>query len=181
MRAESGCNWEHEMIRGIHHTSISTRDLDRLLDFYAGLVGLQQLFAGNWQDDPSMDNIVGLENTKGRVAMLSAGNAFLELFEYHEPTPGLGDTARRPCDPAITHVCFDVVDVEGEYRRLSGEGVPFLSSPQRTPSVLTCYARDPDGNIVEFQELLNPKSRLQLKEFRRDEDAQTMKPPDVNG
>lgn len=169
------------MIRGIHHTSISTRDLDRLLGFYVGLVGLQPMLGGNWQDDPAMDTIVGLENTKGRIAMLSAGNAFLELFEYHEPSPGPGDSARRPCDPAITHVCFDVVDVEGEYERLSAAGVPFLSTPQRTPSVLTCYARDPDGNIVEFQELLNPKSRLQLKEFRPDGDAQAMKPPGVSG
>ena len=100
---------------------------------------------------------------------------------YHEPAPGPGDNARRPCDPAITHVCFDVVDVEGEYARLSGAGVPFLSPPQRTPSVLTCYARDPDGNIVEFQELLSPKSRLQLKEFRCDGDAQAMNPPGANG
>ncbi len=155
------------MIRGIHHASISTRDLDRLLDFYVGLVGLQQAVGGDWQDDAAMDSITGLENTKGRFVMLNAGNAFLELFEYHSPAPGPGDSARRACDPAITHVCFDVVDVEGEYERLSKAGVAFLSPPQRMPGVHTCYARDPDGNIVEFQELLNPKSRLQLKDFRQ--------------
>lgn len=155
------------MIRGIHHTSISTRDLERLLGFYVGLVGLDLMTDFSWQDDATMDTIVGLENSKGRSVMLNAGNAFLEIFEYQAPTPGPGDPARRPCDPAITHVCFDVVDVDSEYERLSKAGVTFVSPPQRTPFMNTCYARDPDGNIVEFQELLNPKSRLQLKEFRQ--------------
>lgn len=164
------------MIRGIHHASIATCNLDRLLDFYVGLIGLQQVFGGAWQDDTAMDKIVGLENTKGRMVMLNAGNAFLELFEYHLPTPGAGDIARRACDPAITHICFDVTDVESEYERLSNAGVPFQSPPQRTPSVLTCYARDPDGNLVEFQELLSSKSRLQLKEFRAVEPGSNLAP-----
>ena len=32
------------MIRGIHHTSISTGDLDRMLGFYRDLVGVEVLF-----------------------------------------------------------------------------------------------------------------------------------------
>lgn len=155
------------MIRGIHHTSIATRNLDRLLDFYVTLIGLQPTTDWTWQDEATMDATVGLENTKGRVVMLNAGNAFVEIFEYRSPMPGPGDSARRVCDPAITHICFDVVDVEAEYERLHAAGVPFFSSPQRISYVHTCYARDPDGNIVEFQELLNPKSRIQLKEYRR--------------
>jgi glyoxylase I family protein len=159
------------MIRGIHHKAIATRDADRLLRFYVELDGLQLMTDWTWHDDEQMDVIVGLEGTKARAIMLNAGNAFLELFEYHAPVPGPGDNARRACDPAITHVCFDVVDVEAEYARLSAAGVPFISPPQRSAYMHTCYARDPDGNIVEFQELLNPKSRLQLKEFRLEKSA----------
>lgn len=155
------------MIRGIHHTAIATLDLDRLLDFYVGLVGLQLLGDFTWQDDARLDTIVGLPNTKARSVFLDAGNTFLEFFQYHSPEPVAREGESRPCDPAITHVCFDVVEVEQEYARLSAAGVRFVSPPQRKDNVHTCYARDPDGNLVEFQELVSPRSRLQLPEFRQ--------------
>jgi glyoxylase I family protein len=157
------------MIRGIHHTSIASRDLERLLQFYCGLLGLEKMVEYSWpRGTLAMDNIVGLKQTSGRVVFLKTTNTFLEMFQYESPTPGARDSVPRPCDPAITHICFDVVDVMGEYERLSAAGVPFHSPPQTHAGVCTVYARDPDGNIVEFQEILNPKSRMQLPGNRCD-------------
>ena len=47
---------------------------------------------------------------------------------------------------------------------LKAAGVPFHCEPQwlGKGTVLTTYARDPDGNVVEFQEILNPKSRMAM-------------------
>ena len=48
--------------------------------------------------------------------------------------------------------------------RQKAAGVPFHCEPQwlGKGTVLTTYARDPDGNVVEFQEILNPKSRMAM-------------------
>ena len=101
---------------------------------------------------------------KGRVAMLRAANAHIELFEYAAPAPETGDPNRPVCNHGLTHICFDVVDLPAEYARLKAAGVPFHCEPQwlGKGTVLTTYARDPDGNVVEFQEILNPKSRMAM-------------------
>jgi catechol 2,3-dioxygenase-like lactoylglutathione lyase family enzyme len=86
--------------------------------------------------------------------MLRLGNAYLELFQYSAPEPGQGDPNRRVCDPGITHLCLDVTDVDAEYARLSAVGMVFHSPPQDVaPGVRTVYGRDPDGNVVELQEV----------------------------
>jgi catechol 2,3-dioxygenase-like lactoylglutathione lyase family enzyme len=151
------------MIRGIHHTSISTGDLDRLLTFYRDLVGIPVLFVADFSGD-EIEAITALPGAKGKVAMLRAANAHIELFEYAEPVPKSGDPARPVCNHGLTHLCFDVVDLPSEYERLKAAGVPFHCPPQwlGKGTVLTTYARDPDGNVVEFQEILNPKSRMAM-------------------
>lgn len=151
------------MIRGIHHTSISTLDLDRLLEFYCGLLGLEVVSDGTWpKGSVEMDTIVGLQDTSARCVFLKAANSFVELFQYESPQPNKDFPAVRPCDPAITHLCFDVDDVMFEYDRLRAAGVEFLSEPQTAFGLKTVYGKDPDGNYVEFLEVLNPKSPIQL-------------------
>jgi catechol 2,3-dioxygenase-like lactoylglutathione lyase family enzyme len=151
------------MIRGIHHTSISTNDLDRMLDFYRDLVGMEVLFEVDF-GGAEIEAITALAGARGRVAMLRTANAHVELFEYARPVPEAGDPNRPVCNQGLTHICFDVVDLPDEYRRLKAKGVPFHCEPQflGNGTVLTTYARDPDGNVVEFQEILNPKSRMAM-------------------
>jgi catechol 2,3-dioxygenase-like lactoylglutathione lyase family enzyme len=58
------------------------------------------------------------------------------------------------CDHGITHLCLDVDDLDADYKRLLGAGVTFHSPPQDLGAgVRTCYGRDPDGNVVELQQL----------------------------
>ena len=53
--------------------------------------------------------------------------------------------------------CFNVDDLEGLHRRLSAEGIEFVTPPilKDTPDGGRrgiCYARDPEGNWLEFIE-----------------------------
>jgi catechol 2,3-dioxygenase-like lactoylglutathione lyase family enzyme len=143
------------MIRGIHHTSLATKDADRLLTFYRDLLGLQQLWDVRWEQgtQPELAKVVGMKDAAGRTITLRAGNAFVEIFEYSSPTPG--ECGRRPaCDVGVRHICFDVVGIEAEHRRLSDAGIEFVSDPQVLPGVKSTYGYDPDGNIFELQEIL---------------------------
>lgn len=153
------------MIRGIHHAAISTGNLDRLVAFYCDLLGATVVAPEGELSGDVFDAIVALPDARSRVVMLRLGNAFIELFEYSSPPPKQGDPNRPVCDHGITHMCFDVADLNGEYERLKAAGVHFHCEPQ--PMLggrnWTTYARDPDGNVIEFQEVLNPKSRFALK------------------
>ena len=152
------------MIRGIHHASFSTNDLDRLVHFYRDLIGLEEVWRLHWDagNEPA-DRIIGLKDTVVDLVMLKAGNAFLEIFQYSNPKGKAGDPNRPACDSGLTHVCFDVSDVYREYDRLQKLGVKFNSPPQEFESVCrSVYGRDADGNLFELQEIVNPESRIML-------------------
>ena len=144
------------MINGAHHVALATADMDRLLHFYCELLGLPLLSDGRMEpgDSPEFETVVGLKGTRVRVAQLGVGNLRIEVFEYQEPEPGALDLPRA-CDVGLRHIAFDVTDVDGEYERLKASGVTFLSAPQSIGNhgLRSVYLRDPDGNIVEFQEI----------------------------
>jgi len=142
------------MIHGIHHTAISTADIERSLRFYRDLLGFEEVFDFNWPvGTEALDNITGLRDSSARVAMLKAGNACVELFEYATPTPQTAPSNRPVCDHGITHLCLQVTDIDAEYARLSAAGMKFHCPPQPVGDTLRAtYGRDPDGNVVELLE-----------------------------
>jgi catechol 2,3-dioxygenase-like lactoylglutathione lyase family enzyme len=151
------------MIRGLHHGAIATNDVERLFAFYRDLFGLEVVLDYTWQDNVVADRVTALHGSSARSIMLRKGNAYLELFQYFSPQPAQGDAARRVCDPGITHLCFDVVDLDSEYERLSKAGMTFHCPPQVVgPGVRTTYGRDPDGNVIELQEVASGEHRIAL-------------------
>jgi predicted enzyme related to lactoylglutathione lyase len=64
----------------------------------------------------------------------------------------------------ITHVCLDVTDLDAEYARLKAAGMTFHCPPQAIGmDVRTTYGRDPDGNVIELQEVLSAESPIALR------------------
>ncbi|WP_329072073.1 VOC family protein [Amycolatopsis sp. NBC_01480] len=150
------------MIRGIHHLAIATLDIKRTSAFYVDLFGCEVISDWGWQVGTDVaDQITALHDCSAHSVMLRKGNAYIELFEYASPEPGPGDPARRVCDPGLTHLCFDVTDLDAEYERLVAAGMTFHCPPQLVaPNVRTTYGRDPDGNVVELQEVLDETHRV---------------------
>jgi catechol 2,3-dioxygenase-like lactoylglutathione lyase family enzyme len=151
------------MIHGIHHTAISTPDLERALVFYRDLLGADVVTDFEWPAGMEVaDQILGLRGSSARAVMLRLGNAMIELFEFSSPTPASGDPERPVCNHGITHLCLDVSDVDAEYERLRAAGMRFHCPPQDLGAVRTTYGRDPDGNVVELQEVTDPTSPVAL-------------------
>lgn len=165
------------MINGAHHISLSTKDLDRLLDFYHGLLGLPLVSKALVEPGmlPGFERIVGAPGARVWVAQLSAGNIRIEVFCYENPTPALA-TPKPPWDVGIRHIGFDVTDIDSEYQRLKAAGVEFLSPPQSLEGVnmRSVYMRDPDGNIVELQEIYpgSPVDRSHVRGLERELEVQ---------
>ncbi len=143
------------MIRGIHHIAISTPDLDRLTDFYVSALDAETVMETGWSDNPRVDSMIDLPGSAARQRMLCVGNVHLELFEYTAPTPVAKDPAYPPSDHGYTHLCFDVVDIDDEFDRLVALGMSFSRRAPEGSRLRAIYGRDPDGNIVELQEVFD--------------------------
>ena len=156
------------MINGIHHVALSTADLDRLVAFYRDVLGFEVVYEGGWkQGNRMIDGIVGLHDSAARSAMLRANNTHIEVFEYSNPPGAPVDPARPVSDHGYTHFCIDVSDIDAEYERLSAAGMTFHCPPPSSDelgggSIRATYGRDPDGNVVELQEVLDPAHPMYL-------------------
>jgi len=152
------------MIRAIHHAAISTGNLERALAFYRDVLGFEVLVDAGWPSGTELvDRITGLKDSSARWVVLKVGNAIIELFQYESPPPKQGDPNRRVCDHGIAHISLDVTDVDAEYERLRAAGMTFHCPPQNLgTAVRTTYGRDPDGNVIELHEVLEPESPFAL-------------------
>lgn len=164
------------MIIGVHHTAISTHDIEALSAWYIEMFGLEKLCDDGWSDAPELDKIVGLDNSAARFMLLSGGNHCIELFEFSSPERGEHTPSRSVCKPGFTHICFAVDDIVAEHARLSAAGMEFFSAPTVAggrPLVAT-YGRDPDGNVVELLQVIDdgpfafPTTQPQWKVGRKD-------------
>jgi catechol 2,3-dioxygenase-like lactoylglutathione lyase family enzyme len=153
------------MIKGIHHTAISTGDLERSVAFYRDQLGFKEAISSGWEvGTETLDKITGLQDSSARMVMLKAGNAFVEIFQFKTPNPKSAEAMRPVCDHGITHLCLAVTDVDGEYERLKAAGMIFHCPPQTTSTGnRVTYGRDPDGNVIELLQVLDSGSPMALK------------------
>jgi lactoylglutathione lyase/glyoxylase I family protein len=154
------------MIRGIHHPGITTGNLDRLMPFYQDLLGFQQVSGFGWEAGSEMSafagQIIGITSSTARAILLRAGNAFLEIFEYQTPASTRIDD-RSLSQHGFAHLCFDSDDVIADHARLCAAGVMFNAPPMDVGPMRLCFCRDPDGNLVELQQITDPASEMILR------------------
>ncbi|MBT9498210.1 MULTISPECIES: VOC family protein [Zoogloea] len=145
------------MIRAVHHVGISTPNLARLRSFYCDLLGFTELSHITWQPgEAQIDKVMALSGTAASVAMLKMGPTCVELFQFEAPPQPPRDAGDRPVQRhGMSHLCFDVADVEADYQRLLAAGVRFHAPPQDFGSVKATYGRDPDGNVFELQQIVD--------------------------
>lgn len=140
------------MMKAIHHTAISTPDLDRLIKFYCDLLGFEIESEFAWPVGMEVsDSILGLTDTAAKAAMLKLGDYRLELFQFSSPEAKPGDPNRPVVDHGLTHLAFTVEDIQAEYDRLVKAGMTFHCPPQNIGATVT-YGRDPDGNVLELMQ-----------------------------
>ena len=147
------------MVKGLWHFCFTVSDLDRSLEFYCGLLGMQ-LRLEQRQANPYTRRLVGYPDAILRVAQLTIPEAsvgpsghLLELVQYLAPVypshpPG---TAY----PNSAHMAFTADDLQAEYERLTRAGVRFRSEPVAITEGInrggfTVYFLDPDGITLEM-------------------------------
>ena len=142
------------MIRGVHHFALHTQDIDRMATFYRDVLGFKPVTpVFPWADEPMIDRAIGVPGSAARSLMMSAGNCYIELFEYQRP-PSATEAPLRPNDRGYTHFALDVDDIAQAYERLTAAGMRFVNPcPVDFGEIKAVYGYDPDGNMIELQQV----------------------------
>jgi glyoxylase I family protein len=155
------------MIIGIHHIAIGVNDINKAKVFYCDAFGFEVVQEANWnRNSPLADKAIGLNNTAAQMIMLKGTNAFIELWQYTNPTPN--DKRSRPCDYGYPHFALQVDDIEFEYKRLKQCGMEFVNDVVDFGTSSAVYGRDPFGNIIEIYEIRDSKIPALDKQLMRD-------------
>lgn len=146
-------------VRNLSHIAIGVSDIDAAVNFYRDVVGLTVTF----------DDIENFKARPGRPAHTRHGvylrwkdggdEAFIVLD--HHARQGSAD-AKPLFDYGYHHYGFWVDDVDAIHERALTNGANVLIPPVDTEALLygektdqtirTCMIRDPDGNIVQFDQ-----------------------------
>ena len=153
------------MLRSLHHTAISTPDLERAVSFYRDLFGFEVVMEMDWpQGYAGVDAIMGIEGTAAQAVMLRREDSMIEIFECSAPEVKSQAVDRPVCDHGITHFCFLVEGIQAEYERLGEAGMEFHCPPQDSGAgIVATYGRDPDGNVIELLEVLDESHPFRLE------------------
>ncbi len=139
--------------KGIHHIAISVPSLAEAKLFYVEKLGFELVDEDHIPASASGDEVAQLVNADCHLMMVNAGNVFLEIFEFHSPTPN-PQSARPVCDHGYTHFSFEVEDIHVAYNFLANAGVNWHHKPlESCEGYMMTYGRDPFGNVIEIQQL----------------------------
>ncbi len=143
------------MISGFNHTGIVVNDLERMVAFYCDDLGLSELSRGD-SNAPPEGNHTGIDGSRRTLVFVGFADGHrIELVKYHEPeSVGRDDDMIRV---GTNHICFNVVDIEQTHADLSDKGIEFVTAPiirvnEDGSRHGIVYARDPEGNWLEFIE-----------------------------
>ena len=148
------------MIADVLHFSFTVSDLDRSIDWYTRVLGLE-LVHRQRQENAYTQVLVGIPGAVLEVAQFAVPGVpparsthMLELVEYVTPRGrDLGELGTNSVGCA--HLALIVTDLEARYERMSGLGVEFRNPPvEITAGANTggfaCYFHDPDGITLEL-------------------------------
>ena len=146
-------------VEWLHHTGFNVSDMERSLEFYRDLLGLEVtndlVFEGE-----ILEQMTAQKNPRGRIVFLGNGDSrhMLELIQWLSP---VGEPTNLPAinGVGLSHLGLRVDNVDEFYNSLSARGVRFINPPAvREDAVYPrpqklCLMKDPDGNVIELIEM----------------------------
>ncbi|CAI5939679.1 unnamed protein product [Closterium sp. NIES-65] len=123
---------------GLHHVGILCADLDKALDFYCGVLGLEVNDSRPNQKLPYGGKWLWIGQGEG------SRGGMIHLMVLPNPDPTFGRPEHGGRD---RHTCIEVADVAPLQAALDRAGIPYTKSQSGRPAV---FCRDPDGNALEF-------------------------------
>ena len=138
------------MLNGINHNGIVVSDLERAIDFYTNILGLELVDRRERCAGP-ISQVLGYENAHIKVAdVVARDGRVIELVCYLNPVADRRQTEERSIVGA-GHVAFNVDDIDSTFSYLVQNGAKALNAPVVVAiGKKVCYLQDPFGNWLEL-------------------------------
>ncbi|KAF4357121.1 glyoxylase I 4 [Cannabis sativa] len=121
----------------VHHVGVLCENLERSLDFYQNILGLE------------INEARPHDKLPYRGAWLWIGSEMIHLMELPNPDPLTGRPEHGGRD---RHTCIAIRDVSKLKAIFDKAGIPYTLSKSGRPAI---FARDPDANALEFTQVDN--------------------------
>lgn len=130
----------------LDHVALRVSDMERAIRFYQEKIGLPLMF--DQTDDTHHERFAFLRIEGGNLELLQTLDEHNQPLPYTPPTP---DASNCP------HVALGTDDLDAILALCAREEIPVLKGPLEIPGqVRWVYLLDPDRNILEFVQWLNP-------------------------
>jgi glyoxylase I family protein len=147
-------------IERFRHVAIVAHDLTKLVDFYTQSLGFK-VKRRYEAKNANFQNGVGVPGAEAAVVHLTIpnSNVELEMFQFNAPLIDAPGSPLPANQPGYRHMALIVDDLQAAYLELKAKGITFLSEPitHKEPKEVAgfqfVYFRDPEGNIVELNQL----------------------------
>lgn len=139
------------------HTGITVSNLERSLDFWQNVLGLE-LSHRVHQTGELAAEITGVPGAEISLAVLKVpGGHKIELLQYLAPADRKQNVDFRPCDVGSVHVALTVDDLNAVLEKIAASGWKSGRKPQTLTTgpnagKRVIYVRDPDGTTIEFMQ-----------------------------
>ncbi|KAG2297263.1 hypothetical protein Bca52824_043932 [Brassica carinata] len=120
---------------GVHHVGLLCENLERSLEFYQNILGLE------------INEARPHDKLPYRGAWLWVGSEMIHLMELPNPDPLTGRPEHGGRD---RHACIAIRDVSVLKEILDKAGIAYTMSKSGRPAIFT---RDPDTNALEFTQV----------------------------
>jgi lactoylglutathione lyase len=126
-------------IKSLAHAALKVKDIDRSLAFYRDTLGFKEMMR--------------IDNDDGSLLLVylrMTDDQFIEIFPG-----GVGEVAPGWNANAINHFCLEVEDMQATAADLRTRGVAFIHEPKvGLDGNWQCWVGDPDGNRIEFMQMM---------------------------
>lgn len=121
------------MVKKLLHTRYRVVDLEKTVAFYRDVLGLKEV-----------DRKVSPRGSKLVFLQAPQGEELIEICEFPASGPVI-------VGPDLTHVAFEVDDIEAFARHASAKGCPLSDGPTRTGNgSMIAFVDAPEGYEVEL-------------------------------
>lgn len=138
-------------VRAFSHVCIGVTDIERSLEFYRRLLGMDVVFDVELEG-PSLEAVTGKSGAKGRMIGGLIGGSMVELLGLGAKPPAAG--TRGP-QVGYTNISFSLEDLDAAYARVGELGYRAEQAPVDIGGVRMFFVKDPDGTPIELVEFPN--------------------------
>jgi len=160
MQLDEAYKEDENMIKSVHSVSLSVHDLEREVEFYQDL-GLTIVSKHKVENDKRYDQFLGLQDVAYETVSFDTKLGLLKVMQIFSPKPAKDRMTMQVYSPGLTHVCFKSPATNPAYDRVKKVGSQMISRGDKPvdlagAGITYAYARDPEGNIHEVEQLDNP-------------------------